>query len=476
VTSRASLAGACAPRNGFRFEAAGVAGTTARLADLVRGCAFELDVATLAARMLFDSPIEVGATPYRGIRAAYARSHELPPFDVAPPRAIAEAVSALRAALEAGVAHALRGARRAAVLTGGGVDSSALLALAQAWARRNDATVFGTAMEFEGPGDDRPHLVALERHLGCEVIRASPEEAGRRMELFFEGVDAAPLTWPGASMEVEALARAREHGAEVVLTGVGADELFDGDPRALARLARRHLWSAVRSARVMRGFDAPSSPALAWIVRPHAARVVPAVVRRWRSRRRPQTPPAWAGPTLVEAVRRHEEHRLDEGPRAQLSSPWESPHHEHLAWLRHQEDVAAGIECRQVFLERSLRSLVLTFPPEWLLHGAIRRGLFREAVRDLLPRPLVERVDKARFEGAFCRTLAAAGGFEHLRPLASGERLGALGLVEPHRFGQAFDAFERSPDDGEHWASLWPALGVEAFLRTHERQAGRSSS
>lgn len=458
-------------RSAFWFEAAGV--KSKRLADVVRGRDFDLDVSTLAARILGESPIEEGATPYVGVHADFIRTDELPAYEGPPSSSPETAATSLRRAMDLAVAHSLRGVRRAAVLTGGGVDSSALLALAQDWARRNDATVFGTAMDFGGDGDDRPYLTALERHLGCEVIRTRPEDAARRVEHFCEGADAAPLAWSSAPMEIEALARAKAHGAEVVLTGIGADELFDGEPRSLARLARRHPVSALRSARSMRGFWRPRSPTWSWIVRPSLGAALPSVIRRWRQRPRPEAPPAWAGRVLRGAVRRHEAARRE----AHRSAPrvWDPPHHEHLAWLRHQEDVCAGIECRSVFLERSMRSLVASFRPEWLLHGSIRRGLFREAVRDLLPPSIVLRADKARFNQGLLAWLLAAGGFDRLRPLASGDRLASLELVEADAFRKAFEAFERAPSDGEIWSSLWPPLAVEAFLRAHDRRRAESA-
>ena len=278
--------------------------------------------------------------------------------------------------------------------------------------------------------------------------------------MLHQGADAAPFTWPGGMMEVEALARARDNGADVVLTGVGADEILDGEPRALASL--RKPWRSIRAAQKLRGFERPFVPAIAWVARPILARLQPRFVRAWRAGRSRRALPVWAGPLLEELVRRRD-------PAPPDDSGWERPYHEHLAWLRHQEDVAAGIACVPPFLDPSLRSLILSFDPAWLLHGGVRRGLFREAVRDVLPTSLVARMDKAAFEVAFQRFLAAAGGFEMLRPLASVRELASAGLVEPKGFMEAFDVFERAPQVGEYWTDCWPVLATEAFLRERGR-------
>lgn len=448
-----------ARRGRFRFDAKGR--TAWRLEDVARGEA--LDVSALAARLLFASPIVPGATPYLGVRATFERS--TPPLRLdarPPPRAPEEAAAQLREGLTRAVAHALEGARRVAVLTGGGLDSSVLLALAHKWAEEHGASVFAASLDFEGPGDDRPHLAALARRLSCEVVRARPEDAAHRIDLLYRGVDAAPFTWPSGLMEIETLARARANGAEVILTGVGADELLDGEPRALSTLVRRDPLAAVRSARRLRGFDRPSRPLVDWLVRPLISRRLPATVHRWRARQQKVAPPPWAGPAVVDYL--HAASRSAEG-----GSIWERPHHEHLAWLRHQEDVAAKIACLQPYLEPAVRSLVGAFEPAWLLHGDVRRGLLREAFRDLLPRSLAEREDKATFENALRDLLLAAGGIDALRPLASVTELASHGLVAPARFAEAFAAFERAPMDNDHWLTCWPVLAVEAFLRGRAR-------
>lgn len=475
-----------APRNGFVFERASDGKRAQLLGDLVRSDGdgdaslggVALDTAVLASRMLFGSPTDdqgTEATPYAGIRATYVVSNALPPFEHEALATPVAAAARLRTALEVAVAHALDGARRVAVLAGGGVDSSALLALALRWARKSGAEVFAVAMDFGGRGDDRPYLTALARHLGCEVHRVEPRTAAERVGLFLRGADATPFTWPSGPLEVEALARAKAHGAELVLTGVGADELLDGEPRDLSRLALRAPRAALTAARAMRGFERPQRPVFSWIARPLLAPFVPASLGRWRRRRHAPAPPVWAGPALLSAWR--ERRALDEN--VETSRPlharssrsiWALPHHEHLAWLRHQEDAEAQIETRQVFLESSLRALVHRMPPEWLVQGSIRRGLFREAVRDLLPAVLVERTDKASFDEAHAAWLDAAGGIDLLQPLGSGEELARLGLVERASFRRAFDAFARAPTDGEGWASLWPALAVESFVREHARQ------
>ena len=74
--------------------------------------------------------------------------------------------SALRDEFLAAVERECAGVRRVAVMTGGGVDSSNILAAAVGNHRRwGTAAVVPLAFDYGGPGDERPQLRALCQHL-----------------------------------------------------------------------------------------------------------------------------------------------------------------------------------------------------------------------------------------------------------------------------------------------------------------------
>jgi hypothetical protein len=140
----------------------------------------------------------------------------------------------------------------------------------------------------------------------------------------------------------------------------------------------------------------------------------------------------------------------------------------------HQLEVASGTRLVDVYLrDEALKQTVRALPAGWLLFDHQRRGLFREAMRGLLPESLRTRPDKALFEPALIRLLDAMGGHACLARLARAEHLASLGLVEPNAFAQAFEVFVRNSSDPAGWTDLWPALGVEAFLQS--RAARRAS-
>lgn len=448
----------------LRFESAGVRGG-ASLEAVVRASGAELDLDAFAPRMLARHPRTLEETPYRGVRCVVRWPAYVEP-DVDPPSDPEEAARLLRSELEAAVDRATAGARRVAVLTGGGLDSGGLLAVTVARARARGATVFALAFDFGGPGDDRPYMRALERELGCEVLRVAPEDARGRDELL-DGVDALPFVWPSAWLEVEAFVRARQNGAEVVLSGCGGDELFDGDPWEISELVRRgRPVSAIRLASRLRGFDRPRLAALQWPLRRLVASRVPLAIRRRRARRAPLAIPTWAGPRLARWFREERERAFERTIDPEYRGPTSLDlHRVQLLTLRHLVVTASGLPRRDPYMDPRFRAAMARVPHHLLLHGGVRRGLFRHALRDLLPRMLRERLDKAFVEPALARWLEANGGIERFRPLASATELAARGLAEPRAFQRAFDAFAKNREDDDAWTTLWPALASEAFLR-----------
>jgi asparagine synthetase B (glutamine-hydrolysing) len=451
----------------LRFESADGAHFGPLLEPVVRACRASLDLDALAPRMMGRPPRALDETPYRGVRCTVHWPAFAEPEGEALERA-EDAARVLRTELEAAVDRALAGARRVAVFAGGGMDSGGLLAVAAQRARARGATVIGLALDFGGRADDRPYLRALEAKVGCEILRVSPEDARERFGLVLTGVDAMPFVWPSAALEVEAFARARANGADVVLSGLGGDELFDGDPWALSELARSgRIRDALHLARTLRGFPRPPLATLQWPFRRLVASRVPRPIRLLRARRAPLATPAWAGPRLARWYReqrdRETERTLDPASTGPSSLDF---HRVQLLSLRHLVVTTAGIPRRDPYMDPRFRAVAARIPKHLWLHGGVWRGLFRLAFGDLLPIALRERMDKADVEPALGRYLEAIGGFERIRPLATVTRLGEAGLVEPRAFARAFDAFTKNREDGDAWTTLWPALATEAFLRT----------
>jgi asparagine synthase (glutamine-hydrolysing) len=449
-----------------------------------------LDRERLAAALVRAVPRDHQRTYYAGIFrmpcATIARLDEKGtrslasiPFPTPPRSALSadELADSLRERMLASVARTIENAPRVGVLAGGGVDSSALLACALRAAGEKPAKVEALNIEFAADGDDRPHFEALRRAFGIEAIRIPPEEGAPHWRRSFV-IDAAPYA-DGSQIGcmIRLVELARERGSlSLVLTGDGGDPLFDGDPRVFAARARRgDVVGAVRAAASLRGIGRSTVRQRVdhFIVRPIVRNVLPDFLRQaWRARDDP--PPPWAGPVLRRFLRNgadpSELEPEDEAPSGETrvarlaSTGFMTEGRDQRAQL----EIAMGCDCADPFFDDDLGEWVAMTPPELLFHGGLKRGLFRHAMRGLVPDSVRLRPDKSRFEPALTRQVAALGGFGALRPLAEARTLGDLGLVEPRASLANFDALARSPKNGRLWTMMWPVLAVEAFAAQHE--------
>ncbi len=372
-----------------------------------------------------------------------ARSHEL--LEVLT-RAVANAVGA--------------GPGRVGVLTGGGLDSAALLAIAHGL--HHEVNAF--AIDFAGEDTDRPYLTDLAR-----AHRVTPCRVSVGDQAFDLGAEAAglPLIWPSGALEATLLARAREWGATVVLSGAFADACLDGDPEAASRLVLRG--GLARAIGVGRAYDDASFAvgarrALVPLVR----RFLPATVRRSvrAIRGRPDRPAvrAFDGPRLRRA-REDEWARtrdipppIEQGAETRLSRAFFSSELARLSELRAQEEALSGILRADPYLCHELVTFALSLRPEFLLAKGRRRGLFRDALAELLPPTLIARPGKASFRPLHAALIAA----DRSRSADRFAALAALEVVDGAAANAALSTAHLSGSD--HDGELLSLLATESWL------------
>lgn len=97
--------------------------------------------------------------------------------------------------------------------------------------------------------------------------------------------------------------------------------------------------------------------------------------------------------------------------------------------------------------------------------GGIRRGLYREALRDLIPEALYRRESKSRFTGAFVRFSQALGGLEQLRDLAVPRMLASFDVVKIPPFRAEYESLCANQSSARGWGAVLPVILLEAFAR-----------
>jgi len=453
----------------------------------------KLDFDFLAASTLMHYPTAATATPYRGIDhiplgetwllrsgSEKRRFHTLgnPPNDELH-ATDGELALILRNAVEEAVKRSIRGATRVGVMLSGGLDSSSVLLTLDRMQRAGRLSLPTEAFswEFDTPdlGDDRPYREAVEQEWGRLSCPVSPEEAGEFVRRSMV-LDAMPCTDTPCAMWIALDRAAQSRSIDRLLTGVGGDNVLDGNPALFGELASRgHICDAARRTLRLRMAGRPSPW---WRVRqfvlcPSARAMFPssllAAVRRGAWSRDSE----WIGPRLKTWMR--ERAGRPDTPRVTLeSSPAERyaalatmPFISDMALIRAQQEEVMRCRRAEPLFDDDLLRVVASFPLLSLMAGHNLRGLFREAMSDRLPPLVKNRLGKAYMEPALARMVASAGGFERFEDLARVQRLADLGLVEPRHFANRFETMARRPLEAV-WVGTWQVLAVEEFLRQYD--------
>jgi asparagine synthase (glutamine-hydrolysing) len=376
--------------------------------------------------------------------------------------------------VRAAVRRSIKGKKRVGVLTGGGVDSSGVLAAAIAEARgASPKEVFAVTLDFASAGDDRPYMRDLAAALDIIPVHVRPR-AGAAFLRSALIMDERPYQTPAGPLD-ELMARAAvEHGADVVLTGTWADELLYGDQRIRAlEFLRRPLRTLRGAARMHVPWKSSARErVVSWIVQPLVRPIIPRGVLRRRHARR-DAEQRWLGP------RGHAElARVSEAS----SAP--APFHRSPAQrLRRFATSALACEvadghgqlnavtgCVQVdpFGDPDLVAFISRIPPMMLSHGDQFRGLLRLALKGAVPDTVRTRPDKAWFEPAFAEVLEAGGGLDAFGDLVAARTLAREGIVNEPEFRaivRRLVAAPASQGSSRLWGPVWQVLAGEAFAQ-----------
>jgi asparagine synthetase B (glutamine-hydrolysing) len=382
---------------------------------------------------------------------------------------VREIAGEVRSLLGRSIERALAGTKRVAVLAGGGTDSSALLAAVLAHARgASSCEVDAISLDFGGPGDDRPYMRVLAEHLGIVPLRVGVDACAAHFLSSFV-VDGAPLVAPGFAWSIALTKAARARGADVVMSGLGGDELFEGDLQSFTRRARRGdllgVWDALRLDHGY--FDGTWERMQHLIVRPLLRGLGPrsavrAIQRARRGRRIASV--SWYGEPLRARAVNDFGAPEDAGPNAAIRGLATAAYLADIADNDARVAVAGGTTSSAPFLDEDLVEFLGGLPPQMFFAHHRHRGLLREVMLRMVPDRVRLRRDKWSPTAALNEIFLACGGVQRVGSLLRMRGLSERGVVRPEPFERAFRAFAADPRQGREWVTFWPVLASEALL------------
>jgi len=296
----------------------------------------------------------------------------------------------------------------------GGLDSSALFAVAAELQRRGEwpaLDVDGYTLDFRGAGDadEMDYAQAVARHVGKEVTEVAPTRQPLAWYVDWARRHGYPAGYPNGVMGLGIRREARRRGSNCLIVGVGGDEWLDGYRTYYAEAIASRQWGELRQ-RLQLDSRELGIPQACWsLVRYGVAPLLPARLRRaiHTVRRGRSGHDRWlAAPMRQRLLQRRAIQSADDpivartGQRSQLLTlngafgllARESE--ERLcAW--------AGLEIRRPFWDRRLVEFAFATPERLRCSGATSKSLHRLAMTALLPESVLGRTSKADFMVAF---------------------------------------------------------------------------
>ncbi len=326
-------------------------------------------------------------------------------------RSFPEYAEAFRHHFKLAVGRRLRSAYPVAISVSGGVDSSSIFCLAETLRRSapgHHPPILGISyISPEGsPSDEAGFLLDIERAYGVAIERIPMRPPGlpdrSREALWHVESPFLDELWN----TTRAFHRAAHHsGARVLLTGHWGDQVLFGQAYLIDMLYRL-AWGQVRAHLKEFGRWFTDADPRYWrrqlwldLIRHHVPDPLLAVLRRIRRNR----VPPWFTARLRERARRVP--RTPNGVRgpfatAHARSLYREVRSRYYVQCMEWENKVGGmhgLEMAFPFLDRDLVAFLMGIPGEMRTWKGVPKALLREAMRGMLPSPIVERRSKADF-------------------------------------------------------------------------------
>ncbi|MGE3809322.1 MAG: asparagine synthase-related protein [Gemmataceae bacterium] len=375
----------------------------------------------------------------------------------------------------------------AGMVMSGGIDSTALAGIVAELRRATTAS--GPFTVFAGvfgdlPGDESRYIDDVLQRTGLSACRLPDLGRGICVDGMRREVrrNAGPVVNSQSPLFDAFVEAARARGADVLLNGLGGDELAT-DYEHLADLRRHRCWRRLASASRSILETSPDWQTCVWLARelcPEWLKVPYRQLKRLRPRRAAMLP-RWLTPQAMELCQIDDEETR--GPTVQLDCPslersWQIlnlPFTQFAFWHWGNEFASGGLRATSPYLDRRLFEFVYSVPYAWrppCTADAPFKPWLTRGLRDYLPASLQRRRDKASLSAyanlvfqlgfAELREYLFAGGPWELQPFVP--RAEAMALFDGFRFDAAENL--RDPESiGVRVQPLRQIAAAELWLR-----------
>ncbi|MGH3943030.1 MAG: asparagine synthase-related protein [Pseudonocardiaceae bacterium] len=360
-----------------------------------------------------------------------------------------------------------------AILLSGGIDSSALTCAYAAILGIGSGRGYSLTYDHKlGPCDERRFVDDVEHTTGISVHRMAANRLLPLIASFPEGDEPEP--WPYASRNwtlLQTIAADAGRSPTTVIAGEGGDELLLGQVFSVAaRLARGDTAGGTRE---LVTFPEPANTdkivksLIAGAYDGPGARMVRSV----------GDTPSWLTTTFLadtDVLVRLANGYPRLGPATHMVSTYSRELMREMGaagrvqcggWC---EDMGRrlGLKIVYPFLDPDLTALAWSLPPQLLRDQGREKVILREALADLLPSSVYERVDKAEALALLHSGLSEA--IQSVRTIAYSGPLADLGIINPGRLLVAIDRYLA----GNHSLApaLWATASVDGWLQ-HQSEA-----
>jgi asparagine synthase (glutamine-hydrolysing) len=356
----------------------------------------------------------------------------------------------------------------------GGMDSTSIVCMSDHSRRTvaDDATILDTISYFddsESTLDEKAYFSITERcrgkvgtHLSFSSRQRTYEPHDRSLGRYLlPGADSSSF-----AKEQMLVNNIWERGFRSILSGVGGDEVFGGNPAGTPELADYVLSLRVKSlCKQAIAWSLPTRDPLIFTLASAAAYAVNSFfLQETVSQKRIP----WISRRLSRSIPQHSELVSQVLPRLRIGgSKWDNA----LSWwsimetLPHQfPRILHRVEYRYPLLDKDLVEYAFSVPRTEIFRPGRRRLMMRRALRGIVPAEILERRRKAYQIRAPLMGLREAS--SNLRAvLGKNSLLAQHGFVEPKELLRQLDRIDRG--DADHWQAMVRAIALELWFRSN---------